>query len=261
MIADLGPAALHYEVAGDATGEAPGAPLPVVLSHGVIESAASWADVVPPLARHHRVVAYDARGRGASSGGDRPFAYADLANDVERLAAHLGLDRLYHAGHSMGARVALEHALAHPGRVGGIAVVSGRATEPDAAGRQRLADLAAQVEREGAAAGVALWAGPDEPVYARARAISAANPTEGTVRALQTLVEMDDLLPELGKVEVPVLVVVGDGDESYVASARAMADALPHATLRVLEGVGHFPNLECPEHLAALLAEHAAGCR
>lgn len=257
MTVDLGPATLRYEMAG---GPAGGTPLTVVLSHGVIESAASWVDVAPMLARHHRVVMYDARGRGTSTGGDRPFTCADLATDVEGLATHLGLDRLYHAGHSMGSRVALEHALAHPGRVGGIAVVSGRATQPDAAGRRRLADLAAQVEREGPAAGVALWARPGEPAYARARAISAANPKEGTVQALQTLVDMDDLLPDLGRIHVPVLVVVGDGDESYVASAREMAEALPNATLRVLEGVGHFPNLECPELLATLLAEHAARC-
>ncbi len=55
--------------------------------------------------------------------------------------------------------------------------------------------------------------------------------------------------------------VVGDRDESYVASAREMAGALPDATLHVLEGVGHFPNLECPELLATLLVAHAARCR
>ncbi len=258
MIVDLGPVALHYEMDG---GTAGGTGLPFVLSHGVIENAASWADVVPMLARHHRVVTYDARGRGTSTGDAWPFAYADLATDVECLAAHLGFDRLYHAGHSMGARVALEHALAYPGRVAGIALVSGRATRPDAAGRRRLADLAAQVERAGPGAGVALWAHPGEPVYDRAEAIAAANPKDGTVLALQTLVEMDDLLPELGRVHVPVLVVVGDRDESYVASAREMAGALPDATLHVLEGVGHFPNLECPELLATLLVAHAARCR
>lgn len=256
MILDLGPVALHYEVAGSAVDA-----LPVMLSHGVIESSVSWGRVVPVLCRQHRVVVYDARGRGHSTGPDRPFGYAELVADVEALATHAGIDRLYHAGHSMGARVALEHALTHPARVAGMALVSGRATAPGEAGGQRLANLAQRVDREGPSWGVTLWARPGQPAYAEARAISAANPRSGTVRALEALVAMDDLLPELGKIHVPVLIVVGDRDASYVASAREMAEALPNATVRVLEGVGHFPNLECPELLGELLVAHAAECR
>lgn len=252
MRIDVGRVTLHCEVAGEGP--------PILLSHGVIENSASWADLVPFLTRHHLVVTYDARGRGRSTGDDLAFGYAELAADVEGLATQLGLERFYHAGHSMGARVALEHALAYPGRVRGLALISGRATAPDEAGTARLAELAELVQRQGSTAGVALWARPGEHVFEQVRAISAGNPRDGTVTALRVLIEMDDLTPQLGGVGVPTLAVVGDGDETYVASTRSMTHAIPTAKMQVLQGVGHFPNLEQPELLAELLSQHALSC-
>jgi len=160
-----------------------------VLSHGVIESSDSWQDVVPALADHFRVELHDARGRGRSGFGGAPFSYPDLAEDVEALARHLELGPFFHVGHSMGGRVALEHALAHPDRVRGLAVVSARAEAPDEAGRGRLRDLAAHTRAEGTGVAVEMWAKPEEPGHERARTISEANPLEGTLAALAALVD------------------------------------------------------------------------
>lgn len=233
--------------------------LPLVLSHGVIESSSSWAGVVPLLEVRFNVIAHDARGRGSAPVPAAAFGYADLAEDVQQLADRMGLERFHHAGHSMGGRIALEHALAHPDRVVALAVVSARAEAPDEAGRRRLRALAAEVRRSGPEAAIEMWTQPGDRYYERVRQISSGNSSLGTAAALEALAEMDSLVPRLAEVHAPTLVVVGDRDPAYVRSAQLMVEALPRARLRILKGAGHFPNLECPEELGRLLVDFFEG--
>ncbi len=228
---------------------------PLLLSHGVIESGASWAQAASLLAGRFQVVAHDGRGRGQAPIPEGAFTYADLAEDVEALARARGFDRFFHAGHSMGGRVALEHALAHPHSVRAIAVISARAEAPDAAGRDRLRTQAEKARRLGAGEAIDMWTHPGEAHFARVRQISASNSAEGTAMALEALAAADSLLPRLAELSTPVLVIAGDQDAAYVGSARRMVEAIPRAELRILAGIGHFPNLECPELLAEILGE------
>jgi 3-oxoadipate enol-lactonase len=226
----------------------------LLLSHGVIESSDSWSDVAEVLEDRYTVVTYDARGRGRTR-AVAPFTYADLARDVEELAAELGLDAFFHAGHSMGGRVALEHALRYPARVAAVAAVSARAEAPDSDGRERLRALAAVARSQGPGEAIGLWTRPEDAHFERVRAISARNPAEGTATALESLAAMEPLLDELPRLRIPVLLVAGAGDAAYVRSAELMADRILDARVTVLPGVGHFPNLESPAELAQLLAE------
>jgi len=187
--------------------------------------------------------------------GLRSVGHPELAEDVQALADQLGFDRFFHAGHSMGGRVALEHALAHPERVRALSVISARAEAPDEAGRQRLWALADRARALGPGAAADMWTQPGDPHFARVTAISSANSPEGTVAALEALARMESLLPRLGEVRMPALVVAGDQDAAYVRSANLMAAAMPNAELRILKGVGHFPNLECPDLLAEILTQ------
>lgn len=243
MKAELGDVTLRYEVAGEGPD--------LLLSHGVVENSSSWDDVVARLTGLFRVTRYDARGRGESSGGDAPFGFAELADDVEALARHLRLENFLHVGHSMGGRTALEHAIRYPRRLAGLVVASARAEAPSAAGQARLQALIASVKADGSGAGVGMWTSPSDHYYGRARKISGMNPVPGTIQALAALVAMNSFVPRLGSVGVPVLVVAGDRDVGYLRSAEVMAEQIPVSSLHVLPGVGHFPNLQCPALLAA----------
>jgi pimeloyl-ACP methyl ester carboxylesterase len=54
--------------------------------------------------------------------------------------------------------------------------------------------------------------------------------------------------------EIPVLLLWGDDDPIIpVQHARAAHELLPHATLEVFDGVGHFPHVEAPERFVAVL--------
>jgi pimeloyl-ACP methyl ester carboxylesterase len=74
----------------------------------------------------HDVLAYDARGHGASdpAPSSDAYTYADLAGDLVRVMDEAGLERAVLAGASMGAHTAVRVALEHPERVAGLVVVT-----------------------------------------------------------------------------------------------------------------------------------------
>jgi pimeloyl-ACP methyl ester carboxylesterase len=74
----------------------------------------------------HRVIAYDARGHGASSPATEPGAYGydALELDLEAVLDQLGIQRAVLAGSSMGAHTIVRFALHHPQRVGGLVVIT-----------------------------------------------------------------------------------------------------------------------------------------
>ena len=95
---------------------------------------------------------------------------------------------------------------------------------------------------------------------------------EASIRYLARSVGHDKLLPDVagpgdliennragfGRIDCPVLIAWGteDGVLSYDAAPR-VAEAIPGAELRTLEGHGHSPLLDHPELVAELALEHA----
>jgi 3-oxoadipate enol-lactonase len=107
---------LDGEIAGDGP--------PVVLLHGL---SATRRNVVQGsralLRRGYRLIAYDARGHGASSPGTR-YGYPELIEDLEAVLDDLGLDRAALVGSSMGAATGMAFAMRHPERVAAVVQIT-----------------------------------------------------------------------------------------------------------------------------------------
>lgn len=104
-----------------------GSGVPVVLLHGLTATRRYVVMGSRALERGgHRVLAYDARGHGASPPAPAPegYAYGDLAQDLAAVLDAHGLDRAVLAGASMGAHTILRLALDQPERVAGLCVVT-----------------------------------------------------------------------------------------------------------------------------------------
>jgi pimeloyl-ACP methyl ester carboxylesterase len=72
-------------------------------------------------------------------------------------------------------------------------------------------------------------------------------PSEGAAAALVGRAERPDYVDMLAKIAVPTLIVVGSDDAfTPVAEAELMYERIPGATLAVIDGAGHMPNLERP---------------
>jgi pimeloyl-ACP methyl ester carboxylesterase len=94
----------------------------VVLLHAVTSNMAVWMfiNIVDTLAEEFRVTAYDLRGHGQSEATPAGYTSAEMAADLQRLHAALGLGPAYLVGHSFGGVVALHAAVLYPERVAGV---------------------------------------------------------------------------------------------------------------------------------------------
>jgi len=88
---------------------------PLILLHGVLQSARTWRNVVPSLAANFEVIVPTELGHlGGRTCDTRSASLADVVDDAERILDELGVDKAHLAGNSMGGWVALE--LAKRGR-------------------------------------------------------------------------------------------------------------------------------------------------
>jgi pimeloyl-ACP methyl ester carboxylesterase len=122
-------------LAGEETGEG----TPIVLVHGLSATRRNVVQGSRHLAgRGYRLIAYDARGHGASSPAPDPadYEYSDLVGDLEAVLADLDVERPVLAGSSMGAATVMTYALEHPERVRAMIQITpayngaGRTAEP-----------------------------------------------------------------------------------------------------------------------------------
>ena len=211
-----------------------------------------------------RVIALDFRGHGLSEHADL-YGYADYESDLTWLIDRLELDDVTVAGHSLGGYVALL-AATRTKRIGRVLAIDVKSdwTEEDAAFAVRSRDAAQRVEpeRESLLGRLAKSVLPteldqDELELLAERSIEAE---EGgwrfrwDRRALAT--EPVDPFAFLGRVRCDVQVIAGA--ESQVMpprSARHFAEAIPGATVEIVEGASHHVELDAPE----LVAERILG--
>ena len=110
-------------LSGEEAGEGPA----VVLLHGLTATRRYVVMGSKALERSgHRVILYDARGHGRSTGAAGPgeYDYHRLAGDLLAVLDDRGVERAVLAGASMGAHTALRLALADPARVAGIVAIT-----------------------------------------------------------------------------------------------------------------------------------------
>ena len=117
------PAGDGVRIAGEASGEGSS----IVLLHGLTATRRYVVMGSRVLERSgHRVIAYDARGHGASSPPREPGAYGydRLSDDLAAVLDALGVERAVLAGASMGAHTAVRFALSGPERVVGLGLIT-----------------------------------------------------------------------------------------------------------------------------------------
>jgi 3-oxoadipate enol-lactonase len=230
----------------------------LLLSHSLASDLTMWDDQVELFTCTHRVIRYDTRGHGHSDAPEGPYDFAMLVADMVAVLDHVGAERADVLGLSLGGMTALGLALSHPARVARLAVCDARADAPPAfvsSWDDRLAAVAAGGLQAILAGTLSRWFTPNCPpeVVDRATAMILNTPPRGyagCARALQRL----DYLPHLGRMEVPVLYIVGAADlGAPPETMAAMAAATPGARLIVLPGLAHIPNMENPAAFAAAL--------
>ncbi len=207
----------------------------------------------------------------AQLGGKAAVADLSTQDDLttmaqDCLAAHPGKLRI--AGHSMGARVAMEMARAAPGRIERLALLDTGMHPLKEGERERRAEIVRFAHDRGMAALAERWLpgmvhAPNREDAALMRSLTdmvLAKDADLHERQITALVNRPDASAYLGSITCPVLLVVGEEDQwSPVAQHAEIARLLPRPRLEVIPGAGHFAPLEQPEAVAGLVAEFLTG--
>jgi 2-succinyl-6-hydroxy-2,4-cyclohexadiene-1-carboxylate synthase len=234
----------------------------LVLLHGFTHTGRSWDAVVRALPERYRPLALDIRGHGGAS-HVTPVTLEAVISDLDELEP----EEFVLAGYSMGGRLALQYALARPARAQRLVLIGASPGLDDAGERAARVEaderLAVELERLEIEEFAQRWATTpvlaDQPpeVAARVHADRLRNSPEGLARALRGLGTgaVEPVWSRLEELQMPVLLVVGDRDERFLAIARQMARAIASAHLVVIPGAGHAAHLEQPEAVAAAIAQ------
>jgi 2-succinyl-6-hydroxy-2,4-cyclohexadiene-1-carboxylate synthase len=229
----------------------PGGRPRIALVHGFTQTSASWGDVPARLVDGGReVVRVDLPGHGGSAA-----VSGDLWRSADLVAGCAG--RAGYLGYSLGARVCLHVALAHPELVERLVLVGGTAglrTADERAARRADDDARAErLERIGLDAFLDEWL--SQPLFAgldaEGRGIESRR--TNTVAGLAASLRMvgtgtqEPLWERLGELAMPVLCVAGADDAKFAAVADEMAAAIGgNASVALVPGAGHTAHLEQP---------------
>ncbi len=188
---------------------------PIVLTHGVGSSSATWDGLIPTLASNAAVTTWDLRGHGRSERPSDPACYSrDLAledlRDVVESAVGSGESATL-IGHSLGGYLSMALAITRPSLVGALVLIASGPGFRDPQAREKwnagMDKVAASFDLPGFVAGV-------------------ANQPDALV--------MDGL----STITAPTLVIVGERDTRYHGGCAYLERKLG-ATLVTIEGAGH----------------------
>lgn len=206
----------------------------IIFLHGGMGSALAWGNQVPAFDGHNRVLLIESRGHGRSGWDGTPITYEAMASDVLGVMDVLGIAKADIVGWSDGGIVGLILGIDHADRVNKI-VADGANTDPDGV------DISVLDKPP-----YSLPSGRDERIY------KSLSPTPDRWQAFSDAINKmwetePQITGQLGKITVPVLVMVGDHDLIKPDHTKMIADSIPGAKLVIVPDAAHFIAWQQPE--------------
>jgi pimeloyl-ACP methyl ester carboxylesterase len=255
---------IHYTDEGNRSGRT------LIFVHGFSASVHAWRPWIDRLRNDYRLIAIDLPGHGLTEAPANYIASLDSnAELVHKLADHAGVAGFVLVGNSMGGAVSLVLALKHPERLDGLVLVDA-AGWPGEEGEKRggppgmFAMFNNPVGR-----GIIKWFDPrmfasgglksaylDETLVTkelidRYGELALAPGHRDILLTQNSRSEALSSASSFAKIQVPTLVMSGEQDKLIpVDDARAIAAAIPGASLITYPNVGHVPMEQLPDQSA-----------
>jgi 3-oxoadipate enol-lactonase len=239
---------IHYAERGDRRGERPS----VVLIHGAGAGSAIWSMTLARVARARHAIAIDLPGHGPSEIGDRASLSLERYRDaVGELCGALCLGPSVLVGHSMGALVAIEAAIAWPDQVRALVLVAAALKMP--VDPELLALLRDDPE------GARVWLADHalspraKPAVRRGFLAAGAAVSPEVARADFEIVRTTDLTARLGSVTCPMTWLDGADDRIVPIVRGAQPTALRPGESVTVPDAGHLLPIEAPAAIVTFL--------
>jgi pimeloyl-ACP methyl ester carboxylesterase len=238
----------------------------IVFGHGLLFSGWMFRAQIEALRAEYRCVAIDWRGQGKSPAAAGGYDMDSLAADAKAVIEHLDAGPVHYVGLSMGGFVGLRLAAREPQLIRTLTLLdTSAAPEERSAAIQdkalalvfRLAGIG-PVKREV----VKIMFGPtfradpaSRPIIDEWLAQLARCDRGGVRQAVLGVANRKGVEGEIGGISVPTLVLVGEHDKpTPPARARAIAAAVPGASLEIIRDAGHSSTIEQPEAVTKLIS-------
>jgi pimeloyl-ACP methyl ester carboxylesterase len=260
---------LHYRDYPGAAGKPP-----LLCLHGLTRNARDWSDFAERYSPGHRVIALDFRGRAGSDYDPIPARYMvpTYAGDVIEMLDQLGMPEAIFVGTSLGGLVTMAIAAMAPQRIR-ASILNDVGPDVDPAGIGRILSYVGKDVRfeswDAAADAIAANYGASFDRHTHEDWVKMAKRNcredDGEIRFDYDMAIAEpfrtagptpqvDLWPFFAALgQKPLLVVRGAKSDLLTAETAArMRSVAPHMKLAVVPGVGHAPELNEPEAVAAI---------
>jgi pimeloyl-ACP methyl ester carboxylesterase len=245
----------------------------VLLVHGMASSSRTWQRVFPALAEGATVVAPDLLGHGDSAKDHTDYSLGGLATSLRDLLVATGHERATIVGHSLGGGIAMQFAYQFPERTERLILVGSGGLGKEVAfllralavpGIEYVVPPAFTPRLARAGATITSWlakvglprAPAIEEMYQSYASLTDVDTRRAFFRVLRSVVGASGQIVSASDrlylaANMPTLICWGDRDGIIpVTHAHEAHAAMPGSRLKVFEGVGHFPQRECPDVFA-----------
>jgi pimeloyl-ACP methyl ester carboxylesterase len=236
----------------------------VVLIHGYTDSARDWVPMLPYMSKRYRLILVDIRGHGQSSKPECCYTRLDFAYDIKLLLDALGVHKADIVGHSLGSIIAQTFAEYWPERTAHVVLISSTGGPPPGRPKKPSFDFATEIRKlkepidPDSPFMIAWWDSPtpvDPDFIRRQRKDAAGIPLRVWLAVLDQAMPADnvygDLHSTLPRLKAPTLLIWGSKDPIMEEDVRqSLRDALPHARVKIFDGLGHNPFWEDPRGVA-----------
>jgi proline iminopeptidase len=265
---DAHEATIYCKIIGDGT--------PILVLHG---GPGLTHDYLFPqmasLAKTHRVIFYDQRGCGRSTGEitSDSIQLNTYLNDIEAIRKALGYKKMTILGHSWGGFLAMNYAIAHPEAIDKLVLLNSTPLSSDDVSQfgneviRRLAPYEAELNSILTTQGF-INGDPDvtEKYWQTVFKAYCYNPEKVSLLNLRLSPEASanvfkvfelfnqsiyakpfNFYDQLQNLKIDTLIMHGDADPISPAFAQKIHDSIPHSQYILLKNCGHFPYVETPD--------------
>ncbi len=224
-----GSANIYYELYGDEKNKA------LVLLHGNGESGKNFKKHIDILKDKYRLIVIDSRGHGKSEFGKGQLSLGTMSVDLINVLEHIGLDKVNIVGFSDGANIAMLTAIKNSGLIDKLILVGGNYNI------HGFKPMTALMLRVG---------------YMCASLSAFVSPINRFNKEYFSLMVKEPNLKResLSVIKAKTLVINGNRDMIKTSHARAIADTIPNAELKIVDG-DHFWIYREPEEACRVIDE------